>query len=96
MTTSQHRQKESRQDAGASPPAKSEKSEKPERAGESPNPVQVQKFLGGLDYPASKQALLDKAREKGADQRLLETLQRLPDRQYDSPVAVSHEVGLLD
>lgn len=62
---------------------------------QTPNPVQVQKFLGGLDYPAGKQQIVDKARKEGADQNVLEELEHLPDREYDSPVAVSREVGKL-
>lgn len=61
-----------------------------------PNPVQIQKFLGGIDYPAAKEEILDKARAEGADERVMETLNRIPDRQYDSPVSVSREVGKLE
>lgn len=64
--------------------------------GSTPNPVQVQKFLGGLDYPVSKQDVLEKAREKGADENVLKALESIPDRQYDSPVSISREVGKLD
>jgi hypothetical protein len=32
-----------------------------------PNPIQIQKYLGGLEYPASKEAILEKARGEGAD-----------------------------
>lgn len=60
-----------------------------------PNPVQIQKFLGGLDYPVGKQEIVDKARQEGADQDVLETLEHLPDQEYSSPVAISREVGKL-
>lgn len=61
----------------------------------SPNPVQVQKFLGGLDYPAAKHDIVEKARQEGADENILEALEKIPDRDYASPVAVSREVGKL-
>jgi len=61
-----------------------------------PNPVQIQKFLGGLNYPVEKQDLLDRARGEGADENVMEALERIPDRDYDSPTAVSREVGKLD
>ena len=61
-----------------------------------PNPVQVQKFLGGLDYPVGKQDLLERARSEGADENVMEALERIPEREYDSPTAVSREVGSLD
>ena len=33
------------------------------------NPVRVQKFLGGLDYPASKEDLIKRAEREGADEQ---------------------------
>lgn len=58
-------------------------------------PIKVQKFLGGLDYPAGKQDILDKAKEHGADEDTLHMLEQIPDQDYASPVAVSREVGKL-
>ncbi len=60
-----------------------------------PNPVQVQKFLGGLDYPAGKQDIIEKAKQEGADENILQTLEQIPDQDYSSPVAISREVGKL-
>lgn len=57
------------------------------------NPIQVQKFLSGVDYPAGRDELVEHARGQGADENVVETLQRLPDRQYDGPNAVSKEIG---
>lgn len=57
------------------------------------NPIQVQKFLKGIDYPADKKAVLDTARKQGADDSVLETLGRIADRSYDGPNAVSKEIG---
>jgi hypothetical protein len=70
-----------------------ERSSKDDR--EAPNPIQIQKFLGGLDYPVSKQDLIGKAKEAGAEDNVLEALERIPDQDYESPVAVSREVGRL-
>lgn len=61
-----------------------------------PNPVQMQKFLGGLDYPVKRADLIERARAGGADENTLGALLRIPDREYDSPVSVSKEVGDLD
>jgi hypothetical protein len=61
-----------------------------------PNPVQIQKFLGGLDYPVKRADLIERARSEGADENTLGALLRIPDREYDSPVSVSKEVGDLD
>ncbi|HWG00987.1 MAG TPA: DUF2795 domain-containing protein [Trebonia sp.] len=55
--------------------------------------IKVQKFLGGISYPASKEQLIDHARGKNADQDVLDALQDLPDREYDGPNAVSQAVA---
>ncbi len=60
------------------------------------NPIQVQKFLGGINYPASKQDLLDTAKGKGADQNVMGTLKKLPDRTYDGPTDVTKAIGKLE
>ncbi|HEX6321040.1 MAG TPA: DUF2795 domain-containing protein [Burkholderiales bacterium] len=58
-----------------------------------PSPFRVQKFLGGLRYPACKRAVLERAREQGADGEIMRLLVRLPERPYESPVSLSREVG---
>lgn len=58
-----------------------------------PNPIQVQKFLGGMDYPVTKDTILDTAKSSGADQAVLDALGNIPDRQYDGPNAISHELS---
>ena len=64
-------------------------------ASQSPSPVQVQKFLGGLDYPVAKRDLVKKAKKEGADADTLKFLEQLPDQEYDSPIAVSREFSKL-
>jgi AcrR family transcriptional regulator len=57
-----------------------------------PNPIQLQKHLKGVDYPASKADLLAAARDQGADQETIRALEAMPDREYDGPNAVSQAV----
>ncbi len=59
------------------------------------NPVQLQKYLGGLDYPVSKEDIIERAQEKGADDRVMSVLEQLPDREYDAPTAVSKEAARI-
>jgi hypothetical protein len=59
------------------------------------NPVQLQKFLGGIDYPADKQTLVQRARDKGADDNVIRTLQNLPGDRFNSPNDVSEAIGTL-
>lgn len=62
---------------------------------QTPNPIQIQKYLGGLDYPVKKQDIVQKARQKGADDNILQILQQIPDQEYSSPVALSREVSKI-
>lgn len=57
------------------------------------NPVQLQKYLGGLDYPVSREDLVRRAQEKGADEAVLRTLRSLPRERFNSPNDVSEAVG---
>lgn len=61
-----------------------------------PNPVQMQKFLGGIDYPASRDDLVAHAERSGADEAVLSQLRELPDRSYDGPNAVSQAYAKTD
>lgn len=54
-----------------------------------PNPIQLQKFLGGIEYPSSRDDLVEHARRSGADDDVLRHLEALPDRTFDGPNAVS-------
>lgn len=62
---------------------------------DTPNPIQVQKFLGGIDYPASKQDIVNAATQAGADAAVLDALNSLPDKNYDKPTDVSSAIGDL-
>ena len=57
------------------------------------NPIQAQKFLGGMNYPAGKDEIVQHAEGQGADDDILSVLRQIPDRQYDGPNAVSHEIS---
>lgn len=60
------------------------------------NPIQVQKHLKGMEYPASKEDIVKQAKDGGADKELCEFLDRLPDEQYDTPADVSKAIGQLN
>jgi hypothetical protein len=57
------------------------------------NPIQLQKFLGGIDYPADKRALVERARANGADDKVLKTLEDLRADRFNSPNDVSEALG---
>lgn len=54
-----------------------------------PSPVAVQKALAGVDYPTTREHLAETARAHHADREIVELIDRLPDKNYDSPAAVS-------
>ncbi|NRQ40200.1 DUF2795 domain-containing protein [Nonomuraea sp. NN258] len=57
-----------------------------------PNPIQLQKHLSGVNYPASRDDLVQAARDHNADDTIVQALESMPDRQYDGPNAVSEAV----
>ncbi len=57
-----------------------------------PNPIEVQKFLGGIDYPASKEEIVRRAQDAGAGDDVLEALDKIDDREYEGPTAVSEAI----
>lgn len=59
------------------------------------NPVEVQKELKGVDYPASKQDLLEHVKKNGNKKEVLDLLEEIPEKKYDSPVEVTKAVGKL-
>jgi hypothetical protein len=58
-----------------------------------PNPIELQKYLSGVDYPAQRDDLVRAAEQNGADDSTLEIVRGLPDRTYDGPSGVSTEIG---
>jgi hypothetical protein len=60
------------------------------------NPIRVQKYLGGIDYPASKDELVKTAKSDGADDLVIETLQRMPGDRFNSPNDVSQAIGKVE
>lgn len=61
----------------------------------SPTPIQVQKFLGRVDYPADKATLIKRAKENGADEDVLNALNHMGGETFNSPNDVSEEMGKL-
>jgi Protein of unknown function (DUF2795) len=55
--------------------------------------IDVQKYLSGMDYPATKDQLLEHAKGKGAPSEIMDELSRIPDGEYDGPNRVSSAVA---
>ncbi len=56
----------------------------------------LQRFLEGVDYPASKGELIQHARSRGADEDVIDALQQLPSRRYNGPSEVSDAIEAIE
>lgn len=59
------------------------------------SPAQVEKSIKGTHFPAQKQDLIQRARENHANQDVLEVLENMPDKQFNSPVDISKAMGKM-
>jgi hypothetical protein len=57
------------------------------------NPIEVQKYLSGVDYPAGREDLVKAAQQNGADDNIVKLVRGLPDRTYEGPSGVSKEIS---
>ena len=57
------------------------------------DPIEVQKHLGGVDYPASKDEVVATAESNGAPQEVIEALQAMDGEEFDGPNAVQAALG---
>ena len=57
------------------------------------NPIEVQKHLGGVDYPATKDEVIATAESNGAPQEIIEALQQTDAAQFDGPADVMAALG---
>lgn len=53
----------------------------------------MQKYLHGIDYPASKQHLLEQAKRNGAPDEVIDTLQRFDEKEFGGPQDVMKSYG---
>jgi hypothetical protein len=56
------------------------------------SPVDMQRALKGMEYPASHEDLMMCAERNGADRKMQEEIKGLPDHRYDGPDDVSKEM----
>jgi len=58
------------------------------------NPVEIQKHLKGVDYPADKQELIKHAQQQKADKQILSLLDKLPeDEEFENPAELNKILG---
>ena len=50
--------------------------------------TEIEKALKGINFPASKQDLVQKAKQNNASQDVIQTIQNLPQDRFNSPTDV--------
>jgi len=58
-----------------------------------PTPIELQKYLSGVDYPVSKEQLISTARDQGAPDDVIRALESVEADEFDAPTAVSSALG---
>jgi hypothetical protein len=53
------------------------------------SPIEVQKALKDMDYPAKKKKLIEHAKKHKASSKVMEVLEELPDKEYTNAADVS-------
>ena len=56
------------------------------------SPIDVEKYLKGVDYPANKTDLVKKAQQNRAPDDIIRTLQQLPPSSFNRPTDVMKAV----
>jgi hypothetical protein len=56
------------------------------------SPIDIQKALGGMDYPATKEQIVEHAQQHGGSDDVVEALKNIEDREYEGPSGVSAAV----
>ena len=57
------------------------------------NPIEMQKYLKGVDYPASKDDLVSKAESNSAPSEVVDQLKGMSKDSFDGPNAVVEAVS---
>jgi len=52
------------------------------------NPIEVQRHLGGVDYPATKDEIVATASDNGAPSDIIDALESMVEEEFDGPNAV--------
>jgi len=61
--------------------------------GKPAGPVDIEKALHGLRYPASRDEIVAQAEVADVAPELMQRLRQMADAEYDSPASIAHEVN---
>jgi hypothetical protein len=57
------------------------------------NPIELQKALKGMHYPAGRNQLKERAEKNKAPEKVMNFLEMIPDREYDTPADLQRQVS---
>ena len=60
------------------------------------SPAIVEKYLAGMHYPAEKSSLVENAQTKKAPDDVMNIINKLPDKTYNSPIDITKEIGKIE
>jgi hypothetical protein len=60
------------------------------------SPAIVEKYLKGTRYPSEKQNLVNNAQGKDAPKDVMDLINKLPDKTYNSPIDITKEIGKIE
>lgn len=60
------------------------------------NPIEVQKYLKGIEYPITKQELIEAAQAQGANNGVIKTLRDIPGDTFNTANEVSEGIAEVD
>lgn len=56
----------------------------------------MERYLGGMHYPAEKEKLVKNAQGKGAPNDVMDLIGKLPEKTYNSPIDITKEIGKIE
>ncbi len=60
------------------------------------SPAIVEKYLAGMHYPAEKKKLVDNAQNRKAPNDVMDLINKLPEKTYNSPIDITKEIGKIE
>ena len=56
----------------------------------------MEKYLAGMHYPADKKNLVNNAENKDAPEDVMDLINKLPEKTYNSPIDITKEIGKIE
>jgi hypothetical protein len=60
------------------------------------SPIEVEKYLKGVQYPTNKEELVKQAQKEGASREIVDALRHMPGQTFTKPTDVARAIGAED